>query len=47
VLLKRVLKLEDEEIRLIEDKLIEIINNLKDRYSAIVKYHDVYKYLIN
>jgi hypothetical protein len=46
VLLKRVLKLEDADVRLIEDKLIEIINNLKDRYSKIVTYHDVYKYLI-
>ncbi len=46
VLLKRVLKLENDEVRLIEDKLIEIINNLKDRYSSIVSYHDVYKYLI-
>lgn len=47
VLLKRVLKLEDIEVRLIEDKLIEAINNLKDRYSSIVAYHYVYKYLIN
>jgi len=46
VLLKRVLKLENDEVRLIEDKLIEIINNLKDRYSSVIKYHDVYKYLI-
>lgn len=47
VLLKRVLKLEDKEVRLIEDKLIEIIHNLKDRYSSVIKYHDVYKYLIS
>lgn len=46
VLLKRVLKLEDDEVRLIEDKLIAIVNNLKDRYSNIVAYHEVYKYLI-
>lgn len=46
VLLKRALKLENEEVRLIEDKLIEIINNLKDRYSSIIEYHDVFKYLI-
>ncbi|WP_438710751.1 hypothetical protein ACSTS3_18735 [Aquimarina muelleri] len=46
VLLKRVLKLEDDNVRLIEDKLIEIINNLKDRYSTVIAYHDVYKYLI-
>jgi hypothetical protein len=46
VLLRCVLKLDDEEVILIEDKLIEIIHNLKDRYSSIVKYHDVYKYLI-
>lgn len=46
VLLKRVLKFEDDEVRLIEDKLIEIVNNLKDRYSAVIPYHDVYKYLI-
>lgn len=46
VLLKRVLKLEDGEALLVEDKLIEIINNLKDRYSSIIAYHDVYKYLI-
>lgn len=45
-LLKRVLKLEDEEVRLVEDNLIEIILNLKDRYSAVIAYHDVYKYLI-
>lgn len=46
VILKRVLKLEDEEAELIEDKLIETINNLKDRYSAIIKHHEIYKYLI-
>jgi hypothetical protein len=46
VLLKRVLKLEDDEVRLIEDKLVEVIHNLKDRYSSILKYHEVYKYLI-
>ena len=46
VLLKRVLKLEDTDVRLVEDKLIEIINNLKDRYSKIITYHDVHKYLI-
>lgn len=45
-LLKRVLKLQNDEVRLIEDKLIEIINNLKDRYSSVINYHDVYKYLI-
>ncbi|MBD45484.1 MAG: hypothetical protein CMC65_09780 [Flavobacteriaceae bacterium] len=46
VLLKRVLKLEDVEVRQVEDILIEIVNNLKDRYSAIIEYHDAYKYLI-
>ncbi|NRD18596.1 hypothetical protein HNV08_00945 [Winogradskyella eckloniae] len=46
VLLKRVLKLENDEVRLIEDKLIEVIHNLKDRYSSVIVYHDVYKYLI-
>lgn len=46
VLLKRVLNLEDNGVRLIEDKLIEIILNLKDRYSTIILYHDVFKYLI-
>jgi hypothetical protein len=45
-LLQRVLKLENDEVRLIEDKLIEIVNNLKDRYSLIIKYHNIYKYLI-
>lgn len=45
-LLKRVLKLEDDEVRLIEDELIEVINNLKDRYSSVIKYHDVFKYLV-
>jgi len=46
VLLKRVLKLEDDEVRLIEDILIDVINNLKDRYSSIIKYHNVFKYLV-
>ncbi|WP_418512630.1 hypothetical protein [Corallibacter sp.] len=46
VLLKRVLKLDDDEVRLIEDKLIEIISNLKDRYSSIILYHNAYSYLI-
>lgn len=46
VLLKRALKLEDDEVILIEDKLVEVIHNLKDRYSSILKYHEVYKYLI-
>tara|TARA_R110002049_G_scaffold93391_3_gene230915 strand:- start:21035 stop:21919 length:885 start_codon:yes stop_codon:yes gene_type:complete len=46
VLLKRALKLENEEVRLIEDKLIEMISNLKDRYSSITEYHDVFKYQI-
>ena len=46
VLLKRVLKLEDDEVRLIEDRLIEIVDNLKDRYSSVISYHDVYRYLI-
>ncbi|MCH3883471.1 hypothetical protein [Tenacibaculum aquimarinum] len=45
-LLKRVLKIKNDDVRLIEDKLIGIVNNLKDRYSSVIKYHDVYKYLI-
>jgi hypothetical protein len=47
VLLKRVLKLDDEDVRLIEEKLIEIISNLKDRYSQVITYHNVFRYLIN
>ncbi|WP_159022251.1 hypothetical protein [Formosa sp. L2A11] len=47
VLLKRVLKLEDADVRLIEDNFIKIVNNLKDRYSDFVGYHNVYKYLIS
>ena len=46
VLLKRVLKLEDEGVRLIEDKLIEMISNLKDRYSLLISYHNAYNYII-
>lgn len=47
VLLKRVTKLGDEDVNLIEEKLIEIIKNLKDRYSQIITYHNVFKYIIN
>lgn len=46
VLIKRVLNLEDEEKSAVEDKLIEIIHNLKDRYSSIIPYHNVFKYII-
>lgn len=46
VLLRRVLKLDDDEVRLVEDKLIEIISNLKDRYSSIISYHNAYSYII-
>ncbi|KIX20714.1 hypothetical protein SY27_12555 [Flavobacterium sp. 316] len=47
VLLKRVLKLEDGDVKLVEEKLIEIISNLKDRYSQLITYHNAFRYLIN
>ncbi|MEZ4801514.1 MAG: hypothetical protein R2797_01985 [Gelidibacter sp.] len=46
VLIRRLIKFEHADTEIVEDKLIEIINNLKDRYSAILTYHDVFKYLI-
>ncbi|HXJ99542.1 MAG TPA: hypothetical protein VNJ50_11890, partial [Gelidibacter sp.] len=46
ILLKRVFKYENDDSYIIEDKLKEIIKNLKDRYSSVLKYDDVYKYLI-
>lgn len=46
VIIKRLSSLEDDEKTAIENKLIEIINNLKDRYSSIIQHHNVFKYLI-
>ncbi len=45
VLIKRLWNFDDEEKDKIENKLIEIINNLKDRYSSIIPSHNVFKYI--
>jgi hypothetical protein len=46
LLLKRVIKLEDADINLVEKKLIEIIILIKDRFPTLIEYHNVFKYLI-
>ena len=45
-LLKRVLKNEDDNAVLVEEKLLEMTENLKDRYFSIIQYHTVFSYLI-
>ncbi len=45
LLLKRVSKLENVDINLIEMKLIEIIILIKDRFPSLKEYHNVFKYL--
>lgn len=46
VLLKRIVKLEDKDKSSIQEKLIELIANLKDKYSKTITYHEVFKHLI-
>jgi hypothetical protein len=45
VLLKRISKFEHLEINLVHEKILELLTNLKDRYSMLVGYHLSFNYL--
>lgn len=45
-LLKRTVSIDDDDNKLVELSLIDIITYLKDRYHSIIDYHNVYRYII-
>lgn len=44
-ILKKIAKIENDEVFQVESSLLLILNNLKDRYSSILEHHTVFKYL--
>lgn len=45
ILIKRATKIEDIDTNLVKVKLIEIVTFVKDKYSNIVRHHNVFNYL--